>query len=98
MQHVQLNTGYDSYGWRVQECHGNTFRALHHFRSLFINSREGIPRVLHHCLANGEDVKVFTTTSVTMQKINISDGKVDEEKTFYFSSKAVPIQTESDIE
>ena len=63
----------------------------------FFEIREGIERVLLHCLENGEDVKVFTTTSITMHKINISDGNVDEEKTFFFSTKATPIQTATDI-
>ena len=31
-----------------------------------------------------------------MHKVNISDGRVDGEKTFYFSTKAAPIQTISD--
>ena len=60
------------------------------------NIREGVNRVLHHSLLNGEDVKLSSSTSVTMVKINISDGSVEDEKTFFFTTKAVPIQTASD--
>ena len=63
----------------------------------FYETREGIERVILHCLENGEDVKVFATTSITMQKVNISDGNVDEEKTLFFTTKATPIQTATDI-
>ena len=65
---------------------------------LFTNTREGVFRVLRFALANGEDLKVYSTTSVTFHKVNIADGAVDEEKTFFFSTKAAPIQTESDID
>src|SRR5271156_2317191 len=64
---------------------------------LFNNTTEGINRVLHHCLQNGENVKVYPSTSVTMQKVNVADGRVDEEKTFYFNTTAAPIQTVSDM-
>ena len=62
------------------------------------NTREGVLQVIRFALANGENLKVYTTTSVTFQKVNIADGAVDDEKTFFFSTKAVPIQAESDID
>ena len=65
---------------------------------LFNNTREGVFQILRFALANGEDLKVYSTTSVTFHKVNIADGVVDEEKTFFFSTKAAPIQTESNID
>src|ERR1700721_3402860 len=63
----------------------------------FNNTNEGILKGLHHCLENGEDVKVYATTSITFIKVNFQDGNVDEEKTFYFVTKATPIQTATDV-
>src|SRR5271156_2993226 len=40
---------------------------------------------------------MFTTTSITMHKVNLADGTVDVDKTFFFSTKATPIQNDSDI-
>ena len=59
---------------------------------LFTN--EGIRHVLTHCMAKGENLKVFTTTAVTMHKINLVDGTVDTENTFYFHTNATPIQSD----
>jgi hypothetical protein len=62
------------------------------------NTREGIQHVLKYCLDNGERVKVFSSTSVTMHKVNLADGTVDVEKTFFFNTKATPIQSDTDID
>src|ERR1700721_3802691 len=45
-------------------------------------------------MAKGENLKVFTTTAVTMHKINLVDGTVDTENTFYFHTNATPIQSD----
>jgi len=63
-----------------------------------LQTKEGIQYVLKHCLANGERLKVFSVTSVTMHKVNLADGAVDVEKTFFFNIKATPIQSDTDID
>src|ERR1700721_2795642 len=45
-------------------------------------------------MAKGENLKVFTTTAVTMHKINLVDRIVDTENTFYFHTNATPIQSD----
>jgi hypothetical protein len=55
-------------------------------------TREGVLKILNHCLENGEDVKVFSTTEVKMYKVNISDGMADQEKNLLFFKKAAIIQ------
>ena len=61
------------------------------------NTREGIQHVLQYGLTNGETLKVFSATAVTMHMVNLADGTVDIEKTFYFTTKAIPIQSNVDI-
>ena len=65
---------------------------------MLLQVRDGIQHVLCHCLLHGENIKAFATITVLMHKINITDGSVEKEDYSYFSSKAVPIQTEEDID
>src|SRR5271163_3502959 len=64
---------------------------------LLLKTTEAMRHVLLHCLANGDSIKVFTSTETRMQKINVTDGSVEKEDVCYFTNKATPIQTEADI-
>ena len=64
---------------------------------LMLATQDGIRRVLIHILEHGDNVKVFATTSVTMQKINITDGSVEKEDDCFFSNRAIPIHSIRDI-
>ena len=62
-----------------------------------LSTSNGIRHIPKHCLQHGENIKAHTVTNATMQKINVADGTVEKEASVYFSNKAVPIQTESEI-
>ena len=64
---------------------------------LLLSTSDAIRHILLHCLVNGENVKIFTSTKTRMQKINITDGTVEKEDVCYFTNKVTPLQAEADI-
>jgi len=59
---------------------------------------DAIRQILEHYLKRGENLKVYTTSKALMHKVNFADGTVDKEDAVYFSHRAVPIQSESEID
>ena len=60
-------------------------------------TRQGMQRVLEHCLDHGEHTKVFCTVSILMHKIKMPEGTVEKEDLTHMSTRAMPLQTRNDI-
>ena len=59
--------------------------------------KDGLQRVLQHCIDYGENIKAMCTVKILMHKINFATGKVEKEDFTYVSIKARPIQTRAEI-
>ena len=61
-------------------------------------TRQGMQRVLQHCLDHGEHTKVFCTVRILMHKIKMPEGTVEKEDLTHMSTRAMPLQTRNDID
>jgi hypothetical protein len=65
---------------------------------LMMDCEPGIMKVLKFCVKKRINVKVNCSVTTLMRKVNNSDGTVEREELSYFSTRARPVNTESDIQ
>ena len=54
--------------------------------------------MLQNCLDHGEHTKLFCTVRILMHKIRMPEGTVEKDDLTHISTRAIPLQTHTDID